>query len=155
MPTGREFGGCGDSIASARAIGCKFEPMSWQWIPQQCYYPDLIDSFLDTTDWHFYHDYRLDPDDEIPMSEILNGDHEVVFSPDKYHPIHCTFMWIKVHKAWIEKRPIDNAAISLGHTHHCEVNVLNPYTGVLGTGNCTSNGCATRLSATFGTCGYY
>lgn len=130
--------------------------MSWQWVPEACYYTELIESFKKTTEWRFYRSYTLDPADEIDSAEILAGDHEVVYTADKYHLVHCTYQWLKLHQAWVKKRPIDNTAISLGHSHHCERNVLNPYTGELGAGNCTADGvCVTRLRASFGTCGYY
>lgn len=155
-PTGREFGGCGDSVASARALGCRFEPMSWQWIPQACYYAELIESFKETTEWRFYRDYKLEPADELDNAEILAGDHELVYTLDKYHVVHCAYQWMKLHQAWVNKKPIDDSAISLGHSNHCLMNVLNPYTGKLGAGNCTADGiCATRLRATFGNCGFY
>jgi hypothetical protein len=154
--TGVEYGGCGNNVAAARAIGCRFHPLSWQWIPEPCYDEELINSFLLRSKFQFYRNYTLEAEDEIDMGEIINGDHETVFTPDRYHPIHCTFEWIKIHKAWVEKQPIDNIAISLAHTHHCELNTLNPYLGELGVGNCTASGiCATQLSVTFNTCGYY
>ncbi|KAK0112721.1 hypothetical protein ONS95_014457 [Cadophora gregata] len=155
-PTGREFGGCGDSVASARALGCRFEPMSWQWVPEACYYAELIESFKETTEWRFYGDYKLESKDELDCAEILAGDHEVVYTSDKYHLVHCAYQWIKVHQAWVNQKPIDNTAIALGHSKHCLMNVLNPYTGKLGAGNCTADGiCVTRLKASFGTCGFY
>ena len=155
-PTGREFGGCGDSIASARALGCRFETMSWQWIPEACYYAELIESFKETTEWRFYRDYKLESADELDSAEVLAGDHELVYTLDKYHIIHCAYQWMKLHQAWVNKRPIDDAAISLGHSRHCLMNVLNPYTGKLGAGNCTADGiCVTKLRASFGTCGFY
>ncbi|TID17804.1 hypothetical protein E6O75_ATG10449 [Venturia nashicola] len=154
-PTGREFGGCGSNIAEARALGCHFDVMTWQWVPEQCYFTDLIESFMLRADWHFYHNYTLESADEIDMGEILAGDHELVYTPDWYHPIHCTYMWMKLHQAYLEKRPIDDINSQMDHSLHCAKNILNPYTNELGAGNCTGEVCAARLLVTFGHCGYH
>lgn len=90
--TGDEFGHCGSSIEEARALGCKFDPMTWAWMRPECYREDLINSFLNRTEWRFYLNEDLNPKEEIPREEWLRGDHLALWTPRKYKFFHCTYL---------------------------------------------------------------
>ncbi|KAF4624110.1 hypothetical protein G7Y89_g14063 [Cudoniella acicularis] len=124
-PTGLELGHCGNSNEEARALGCKFDPMTWAWMRPECYREELISDFLNRTDWHFYLHDTLLPEEEIPIEEWLRGDYYELWTPKKYHFFHCTYMWRKVHLALLEHLPMDSDTIKMDHTIHCEMAVTH------------------------------
>ena len=150
--TGNEHGNCGNSAEEARANGCRFDIMSFVWQRPACYYEDLIESFKARSDWHFYSNWTLDPADELPLDRVIAGDYDFVYAPKRFHPIHCTYMWQKMHTAYQEGLPLDDATPPMGHTLHCEKVLLADYTGEA---SCKDySGCPTSLRAAFTECGY-
>jgi hypothetical protein len=94
QPTGAEIGDCGSShtVEEARAMGCKFDPMSWLWVRPECYDQELIDDFMNRTEWSWHTDWKLTPETEVPLDIIFRGDHPQLFTAKKYHAIHCQYM---------------------------------------------------------------
>jgi hypothetical protein len=154
FPSGAELGNCGKSgsIEDARAHGCVFDAMSYIWVRPECLHSDLIENFFNRTDWAFYRDPKLRH--QIPTAEIVRGDHQKAFTARKYHSIHCSYMWRKMHKVLIERKPIDSDLASWHHTLHCDKVLTNEY--LHEDYNCTKEQlCPTRVGATWTSCGYY
>ncbi|ETI25971.1 hypothetical protein G647_02748 [Cladophialophora carrionii CBS 160.54] len=154
--TGTELGDCGSShtVEEARAKGCVFDPMSWLWVRPECYDAELIDDFMQRTDWSWHTDWHLTPESQVPMDIVFRGDHPQLFTAKKYHAIHCTYMWQKMHKALIEHRPVDSDLTNWHHTHHCEEVLLDDY--LHEDSNCTADMiCPTLVRATWTSCGYF
>jgi hypothetical protein len=152
---GREYGHCGHSISEARSNGCLFDPMSWNWVQPACYHEDLISDFLNRTDWHFYTSLqRLEAGEEVPEKEWKRGEHKTLFSTLKYHPVHCTYVWRKMHEAIEKHMPMDSQMMSMQHTKHCGMILVNDllHEDPVCTGD---EECLTLLQADFTTCGYY
>ena len=155
-PTGIELGDCGSShtVEEARAKGCLFDPMSWLWVRPECYDQALIDDFMNRTDWSWHTDWKLTPESQVPLKEVFDGDHPQLFTGKKYHSIHCTYMWQKMHKALLEHRPVDTDLTSWHHTHHCEEVLLDQY--LHEDSKCTADMvCPTLVRATWTSCGYF
>ena len=155
-PTGIELGDCGSShtVDEARAKGCLFDPMSWLWVRPECYDSSLIDDFMNRTDWSWHTDWKLTPESQVPLDRVFAGDHPHLFTSKKYHSIHCTYMWQKMHKALLEHRPVDTDLTSWHHTHHCEEVLLDPY--LHEDSECTDDMiCPTLVRATWTSCGYF
>jgi hypothetical protein len=112
-PTGMELGDCGSNHTpeEARAKGCLFDAMSWLWVRPECYDQALIDNFMNRTDWSWHTDWRLTPESQVPLETVLRGDHPHLFTQKKYHSIHCTYMWQKMHKALLEHTPVGRVRI--------------------------------------------
>ncbi|KAI0100720.1 hypothetical protein F4776DRAFT_649443 [Hypoxylon sp. NC0597] len=72
-PTGEEFGSCGNSPGEAQSLGCVFDPMSWAWQRPECYNVELINDFLNKTDWHFYPNNATRPKEELPREVWARG----------------------------------------------------------------------------------
>jgi hypothetical protein len=72
-PTGEELGDCGLShtVEDARARGCVFDPMSWLWVRPECYEQELIDDFMNRTEWLWHTDWRLTPESEVPLEAVI------------------------------------------------------------------------------------
>ena len=155
-PSGIELGDCGSSptVEEARAKGCLFDPMSWLWVRPECYDQSLIDNFMNRTDWSWHTDWRLTPESQVPLEDVFAGDHPQLFTGKKYHSIHCTYMWVKMHKALLEHRPVDTDLTDWHHTYHCEEVLLEPY--LHEDTECTDEMiCPTLVRATWTSCGYY
>lgn len=155
-PTGVELGDCGShhTVEEARAKGCVFDAMSWLWVRPECYDQALIDDFMNRTEWSWHSDWKLTPESKIPLEEVFRGDHPQLYTAKKYHSIHCTYMWQKMHKALLEHRPVDSDLTSWHHTHHCEQVLLNEY--LHEDSKCTADMiCPTLVRATWTSCGYF
>lgn len=153
----KELGNCGHSSEDARSLGCRFDPMTWAWQRPECYREDLIESFLNRTEWRMYSNYTLRPDEEIPREEWLRGDHDVVYAENKYHYIHCTYMWRKIHSAFLYHLPTDSDTMAMHHSLHCEIQIINDITKEVEF-DCPEGlpfDCPTRLQSGRAICGYY
>ena len=120
MSTSRQEGTwdqCGNSPADAIERGCRFDVMSFSWLPLPCYDSRLSAEFLALRDWHWY----LDSTDgqEVPVNEVELGIHDQLFVTWEYHLNHCTYMWKKLHRAILQDGPIDGYIGNYNHTLHC------------------------------------
>lgn len=109
---------CGSTPAEARALGCKFDIMSFAWTPQACYDPILSQSFLSTQGpWTFY----LDHNATIPLAFESLGDHNVIWTEHHYHIVHCLYAWERIHRAGLSETPMLLPAEigNINHTMHC------------------------------------
>ena len=88
---------CGESPTLAIEKGCKFDPISFTWVPPACYDPGLQREFLSIADWSWYGDEAGQK--PIPKEEILTGQHDYAFVSFRYHIVHCAFMWKKMHRS--------------------------------------------------------
>lgn len=158
LRTGKELGDCGKTIPEARAAGCHFDPMSWLWIAKPCWNPhqELIDSWKASTEWHFYNDVNMKPEDEVTIESAYNGDYPVLYTPYKYHKIHCSYMWRKTQAILTERLPMDSNTLSHRHMNHCQMVLLNEFFHQ--DVNCTESEtqiCPIRLTQEYTTCGYF
>ena len=81
------FGDCGKTPDEARAKGCIYDPLAVTWVRPECYYPELIDEFIDMEPVRFYHDKSLSEESRVPIEEIIPGQHEQVWAPHKFHSV--------------------------------------------------------------------
>jgi hypothetical protein len=146
------YGDCGTNPQEAIAKGCKFDISMWAWERPECYDEELINDFIARTDWHFYSNDTLEPTYELPLDRVARGDYPRVYTEQKYHMIHCTYTWRKVHKALEGNLTLDHVAIPYSHTRHCEKVLLIDITHEAHCGK--SPLCATRLDAIYARCGY-
>jgi hypothetical protein len=126
--------------------------MSFAWQRPACYYEDLVESFKNRTDWHFYSNWTLEPAEELPLDRVIAGDFDVVYAEKRYHPIHCTYMWQKMHTAYQQGLPVDSSTPPMSHTLHCEKVLLLDYTGEASCNNLAT--CPTRLKVSHTKCGF-
>ena len=153
-PTGSEFGDCGHSIEEAKAAGCVFDAMSWVWVAPACYHQDLIEDWWARSDWHFYTNWTLQPEDEVSRELVESGEHLLLYAEKKYHKVHCSYMWQKLQKTLVNHLPIDSNMYSLHHMKHCEKVLLNEI--LHEDTDCShSSICPTQLTPVWSTCGWW
>jgi hypothetical protein len=109
---------CGNSTAEARALGCRFDPMSFNWLPPACYDEELITEFLAVDNWVWYKDNSSAT--PMPFSEVQSGEYPLMWVTRKFHLYHCTYQWRKFHRAILEGKPVDDYVGKYDHTAHCE-----------------------------------
>lgn len=108
---------CGSSPAEAIERGCRFDAMSFSWLPLQCFDSQLVAEFLALRDWHWYLDST--GRQEVLANEVKLGTHDQLFVTWEYHLNHCTYMWKKLHRAILQDGPIDGYIGNYNHTLHC------------------------------------
>lgn len=156
--TGKELGDCGRTIPEARAAGCQFDPMSWLWVPKPCWNPhqDLIADWKNITEWHFYNDENMQPEDEVTIESAYNGDYPVLFTPYKYHKIHCSYSWRKTQAILTERLPIDSNTPKHAHMNHCQMVLLNEFFHKdVDCSEADGEICPIKLTQEYTTCGYF
>lgn len=109
---------CGDSPALARNLGCTFDIMSFSWLPPRCLDEELIKEFDSMEEWLWYKDPFSGV--QIPKAEVARGEHQRVWVSYKFHRVHCTFMWKKLHRALGRGGYVDSYIGNYNHTIHCE-----------------------------------
>jgi hypothetical protein len=112
---------CGSTPEEARARGCHFDVISFCWLPDRCYDPELSAEF----DKKYQLEWFVDPERTQPLSheQVMTGDYTGLYVNWEYHLSHCTAMWKKLHRAIagpFGKGAIDSYIGPYTHTQHCE-----------------------------------
>ncbi|POS70691.1 hypothetical protein DHEL01_v210914 [Diaporthe helianthi] len=87
-----DYGDCGtqDSVEEARAKGCVFDPMGWVWVRPECYDKELVEEFMNRTEYSWHTEPKLLSESMVPLDIVFRGDHPKLFTQKKYHYVHCT-----------------------------------------------------------------
>jgi hypothetical protein len=107
---------CGHDAETAMARGCKFDMMTINWEPPQCYYPTIVSAFQEKREWNFYN--QINPTEIVPLEEASLGS-ERFHVPWDFHFTHCNYAWRMMRSALISKSPLPENVLSMGHTRHC------------------------------------
>lgn len=111
---------CGSTANAARSAGCLFDPLTFAWLPPACYDFPLTSSFLALQEWEYY---RLLPDGsqrQLSLINLMQSSDEVVYVSWEFHRQHCAFLWLKMHRAMLERRPIDGVSMMDIITEVCD-----------------------------------
>ncbi|MCJ1305602.1 hypothetical protein MMC08_008417 [Hypocenomyce scalaris] len=117
------FTDCGDNPSTARSRGCSFDVLSFSWQTPECYDEPLISSFLayPPEPWRWY--TNVSGTEEVSLAVAAQGERDLFVSWE-YHIVHCTFMWMQMHRAYTVRRYIDSHLDSWKHTLHCQLVML-------------------------------
>lgn len=75
---------------------------------------------MSLSNWSYYKQSESAAvENEIPLDEILQGDHEVVYANWHFHQTHCAYMWRKMQRAVEAGGPVDGYINTYKHTRHC------------------------------------
>lgn len=107
---------CGDTEETALARGCKFDYLTISWETPECYHADIVDSFFSVEEWKYYNDSSGTP---IPPQSSITDGHQRWNVKWAFHFTHCVYTWKIMQKAVLERRPIPDNLLDLGHTRHC------------------------------------
>jgi hypothetical protein len=111
---------CGSNPSTARSRGCQFDLISFSWQTPECYDSTLVSEFASFSPWTFW--TSENGTETVSLEEAFLGERKLWF-PWRYHVVHCTFVWRKMHRAY-EVGWIDSDLRGYGHTMHCQKMVL-------------------------------
>ncbi|RDI81048.1 hypothetical protein Vi05172_g9016 [Venturia inaequalis] len=105
---------CGASSSEAKAKGCKFDPVTFAWLPEKCHDHELADEWREGQ-FKIY----ADPHGNATKTEAEFGDDlSPAYITNSVHIQHCSFSWRMMHRAFLSgKTP--HAGLSYAHTKHC------------------------------------
>ncbi|KAM7220098.1 hypothetical protein V8F06_004426 [Rhypophila decipiens] len=109
---------CGTSPQEAVSRGCRFDVMSFAWLPAPCFDKELMADFLVLRDWRWYMD--RDGTQIADAAAAARGEYDRLYVTQEYHMYHCTYMWRKMHRAIRHRWPLDGYIGNMEHTAHCE-----------------------------------
>ncbi|PTB75322.1 hypothetical protein M440DRAFT_1402852, partial [Trichoderma longibrachiatum ATCC 18648] len=121
---------CGNSSTEARAMGCVFDLLTNNWMPEYCadpitdaeYREWVLDPSRQLGSWAFYHDEQAQKQvaSEEALSDLV-GSH--IYTTTENHLAHCAFLARRMHRLVTG----DIAAVAhntLAHTLHCTRAIL-------------------------------
>ncbi|GKT41220.1 uncharacterized protein ColSpa_01401 [Colletotrichum spaethianum] len=126
---------CGTTPSEARASGCLFDLISFNWLPPACHDAELAAQFeeelREAGQLSWYEDMqRTKP---LSRDQIMTGEHSGIYVSLGYHLRHCTAMWRRMHRALIQGGGglgrVDGYIWSYHHTRHCEEMLLAGHNG--------------------------
>lgn len=120
--TGPTWTDCGGSPEEARNRGCKFDLLSFAWQTPECYDQELLQEFLDYDDWEYF---TSKEGNETATLEAARKGEQTLYATETYHFVHCTFMWMQMHRAYTVLGYIDNHLDAYNHTLHCQRILFN------------------------------
>ncbi|KAJ0359909.1 hypothetical protein COL154_007960 [Colletotrichum chrysophilum] len=121
---------CGATPSAARAAGCLFDLISFNWLPLACHDAALAATFeaelRAAGELAWYRDMnRTAP---LTREQIMTGEYTGVYVSLAYHLRHCTAMWRRMHRALIQGGGglgrVDSYIWGYHHTLHCEDTLL-------------------------------
>ncbi|KAK1705185.1 uncharacterized protein BDZ83DRAFT_543488, partial [Colletotrichum acutatum] len=130
----------GSTPAQARAAGCEFDLISFNWLPPQCHDAALAETFeaelVEAGQLAWFKDAnRTAP--SLTREQIMTGEYSGVYVSLGYHLRHCTAMWRRMHRALMQSRGeeggggglerVDSYIWSYHHTRHCEEVLLTRF----------------------------
>lgn len=116
VTTGARLLTCGTSLATARAVGCRYDPLLSAWVPAPCYDQEFIDRYVRDGTWGGFADEALTQ--RLSAEQMSERDHFFTTLGDHAH--HCAVMWRKQFWALFEEsRAFDTIVASILHTDRC------------------------------------
>jgi hypothetical protein len=108
---------CGNTAETAWARGCVFDVMLTTWMHKDCFYPELMESYLAHNNFNWSLDTSFTQ--IVPLEEIRKGKHEHIYVDPEFHYVHCAYTWEMQLKAWHEQRPLIESLADPEHSVHC------------------------------------
>ena len=108
---------CGDCVDEAREMGCKYDMLLNNWVPEPCFDEEFIEEYADDNSWAAYADANLTQ--RITSIEEMS-EREYYYTSVRDHVNHCAMIWRK--QFWVlfeERKAIDTMISNPGHTDHC------------------------------------
>ncbi|KAF4847493.1 hypothetical protein CGCSCA4_v005603 [Colletotrichum siamense] len=121
---------CGATPSAARAAGCLFDLISFNWLPPACHDAALASTFeaelRAAGELAWYRDMnRTAP---LTRDQIMTGEYTGVYVSLAHHLRHCTAMWRRMHRALMQGGGglgrVDSYIWGYHHTLHCEETLL-------------------------------
>lgn len=118
---------CGETPEQAQHLGCRFNVMSFTWVPSPCFDEELIDEFLNSPSvpWKWFSERNATTASTFPLEEVSSGQFPELYVTNAFHTTHCTFTWRQLHRALTMLGYLDSYIGNYEHTLHCEQMLLS------------------------------
>lgn len=117
ITSGAQLLTCGECVYEARELGCKYDILLNNWVPEPCYDEEFIEEYADDGSWAAYADANLTQ--RITNIEEMS-EREYYYTSVRDHVNHCAMIWKKQFWAFFENRKaIDTMISNPAHTDHC------------------------------------
>ncbi|CCT63687.1 uncharacterized protein FFB20_02861 [Fusarium fujikuroi] len=123
---------CGDSVAEAVEMGCKYDALAAAWLPDHCRDDALTAEFERMGHekggkWPYYSDQNLTKG--ISVEELGPKADEpgfLFYSTGEWHMAHCLFYWKKQYRARFNNVTVEPRYDNERHIQHCITVLLQP-----------------------------
>lgn len=109
---------CGDTAEQAKRRGCRFDPITFSWLPMDCVDHELIDEFH-TTNWTLYADKNKT--ETRTEEEWSNGTGKMkqAWLTNEDRRLHCIYSWKRMHRAIMLGKSLPTGISSYAETELC------------------------------------
>lgn len=144
---------CGESVAEARANGCKYDSISAAWLPPYCRDDALAEEFNHAGpgpngEWEYYTDINKTRRLSLEEISLLADNGGFFYMTQQWHVRHCHFVWRMQFRARWTKIHVSLRDDNEHHIMHCMM--MAEKRDPLGPGDdcgrrCSACGCAVDL----------
>jgi hypothetical protein len=122
---------CGESIAEAISLGCKYDELSAAWLPERCRDEELTAEFSragpgPNGTWTYWADRNHTK--ELTLHEVslyAEKQPELFHTTWEWHVMHCVFSWRKEHRSRYNGITYEPRSDTEHHIMHCGGLFLN------------------------------
>jgi hypothetical protein len=118
MPPNASSNTCGTSASQAQTHGCRFDPMLYAWVPNNCFPVNANGWKYEFRNFKFFEDLaHMHP---LNNEEVLAGTIDPVYTANDYHRAHCLYAWqLLIDTTETRRHFADTVTLSQGHLGHC------------------------------------
>jgi hypothetical protein len=111
---------CGISAAEAREYGCRWDQLTWSWLPASCpSYANELFMSAEETPWRYYQDLQQkEVLDESAWEQVLDGELRV-FGERREHMTHCIYFMLSAAQILHDGTPYHARFAEYKHHEHC------------------------------------
>jgi hypothetical protein len=113
---------CGRNKAEAKEMGCTYDILANNWVPNSCVDQEAIQEYQADGSWFPYSDENRTQ--SLDVSAL--GDEEFYYTSARDHIVHCAMLWKKQFRAFFYQREkLDTILTDSHHTFHCADYLIN------------------------------
>jgi hypothetical protein len=113
---------CGNSPEEAAAKGCTFDILESAWVHPGCSDTDLQDQYNPMSIWTFYED--SEGTRRVSPERVESGVDRMLYTQPGFHQAHCVYIFDKMTRAILSRRPVNTRMLRAGHVKHCAMQML-------------------------------
>jgi hypothetical protein len=120
---------CGTSVATAKALGCKYDTLAASWLPDACRDDELAAQFDvagPAGNWTYWADKEQTREFNIEEVAMLPSTTGCFWATQRWHLLHCSYYWRKLYRSRTTGVQMEKHYDGIGHINHCEMMFLNP-----------------------------
>ncbi|KAL9110268.1 MAG: hypothetical protein Q9227_005175 [Pyrenula ochraceoflavens] len=120
---------CGNSVAEAKSMGCRYDALASAWLPPACIDTELSAEFdragpEPDGSWVYYTDFDKTGTYTLEEVAALADTGAYYYNTLAWHLAHCTFNWRKAVRARYTGVTLEARADTEGHVEHVRIHSL-------------------------------